>query len=366
MPILKGINEEMTVHGRGAKRVNEVNRRPQLQKLTEDLRPKDEAFLKRRVSQSTPLKKANRSERTGRKAMGLRTETPTVHARQAAKGGLTADRRFRKVEFKGGSPRTLSSTPEGGLPRWRSRPRLLLELFFYPYFGRWRPLINMAFADLLVTEIFHSLQGETSLSGKRFAFVRLTGCNLRCNYCDSAYAFKGGVKLSISQILDRIRDFQVEHVLLTGGEPLLQRNTIPLISALNDAGYTVSVETHGELSIEAATPMARIIMDIKTPSSGMARQGFIKNLPLLKAGDEVKLVIASSADYEWAKEVLKNHRIPTREILFSPALNAQGMPGTIEGVSTRWLGEKILADRLPVRLQIQLHKLIWGADQRGV
>lgn len=224
----------------------------------------------------------------------------------------------------------------------------------------------MSFDGLLVSEIFHSLQGETSLSGVRFAFVRLTGCNLRCTYCDSAYAFKGGRRMAVAEVLETVRGYDVRHVLLTGGEPLLQRQTPLLARELRDAGYQVSVETHGEVSIEPVAGVARVVMDIKTPSSGMARGGFEKNLRWLTPSDEIKFVIASEEDYAWARAVMSKHALPTREILFSPAVVAAGQPGKFEGVSARWLAERILEDRLPVRMQVQLHKLLWGADRRGV
>jgi 7-carboxy-7-deazaguanine synthase len=224
----------------------------------------------------------------------------------------------------------------------------------------------MAFQDLLITEIFHSLQGETSLSGVPFAFIRLTGCNLRCTYCDSSYSFKGGTKMSVDEIVAKIKPYYVKHVLLTGGEPLLQRQTPALLARLRDEGYSVSIETHGEVSIEKVAGQARIILDIKTPSSGMSRGGYKKNLPLLKKDDEVKFVIASESDYAWAKEIVLAGKIPTSEILLSPAVPSKGMPGTFPGVQPRWLAEKILEDRLPVRMQLQLHKLLWGADQKGV
>src|SRR3954447_3480347 len=136
----------------------------------------------------------------------------------------------------------------------------------------------MGFSGLLVTEIFHSLQGETSLAGVPFAFVRLTGCNLRCTYCDSSYAFKGGRKMSLNDIIQTIQPYQCKHVLLTGGEPLLQRNTLDLVLQLGKTGYQVSIETHGEISIARVTDHARIVMDIKTPSSGMNRGGYKANL----------------------------------------------------------------------------------------
>jgi 7-carboxy-7-deazaguanine synthase len=221
----------------------------------------------------------------------------------------------------------------------------------------------MAFNDLLITEIFHSLQGETSLSGIPFAFIRLTGCNLRCTYCDTSYSFKGGKRLRISEIIETIRPYQVQHVLLTGGEPLLQRQTPALLDALNSEKYKVSIETHGEVSIQQVAGQARIIMDIKTPSSGMCRGGFEKNFKYLKPSDEVKFVIASTEDYTWAKQWIS--KIPTQEILFSAANPAPETPGTFPGVGSTWLAEKILTDRLPVRLQVQLHKVLWGT-LRGV
>jgi 7-carboxy-7-deazaguanine synthase len=219
---------------------------------------------------------------------------------------------------------------------------------------------------LLVTEIFHSIQGETSLVGVPFVFVRLTGCNLRCAYCDSAYAFKGGTKYSIDEIIGEIAVFRTKRVLLTGGEPLLQRPVPELVDRLNREGYSVSIETHGEVSIEAVAPHARIIMDVKTPASKMNRGNWRKNLPFLKADDEVKFVIASENDYAWARGLVLEARFPTREILFSPVMRTAGSPGEFPGVDPTWLAERILEDRLPVRMQVQLHKILWGSDRRGV
>lgn len=224
----------------------------------------------------------------------------------------------------------------------------------------------MAFQDVLITEIFHSLQGETSLSGVPFAFIRLTGCNLRCRYCDSAYSFKGGRKMSIAAILEEIHPYRVRHALLTGGEPLLQRQTPALVDALLAEGYDVSIETHGEVSIEAVADRARIVMDIKTPGSGMNRGGWEKNLALLKPTDEIKFVVCSEDDYAWARGIVLSGALPTREILFSPVVPARGSPGTVPGVNPTWMAERILEDRLPVRLQLQLHKILWGADRKGV
>jgi 7-carboxy-7-deazaguanine synthase len=220
--------------------------------------------------------------------------------------------------------------------------------------------------QLLVTEIFHSLQGETSLVGVPFVFVRLTGCNLRCTYCDSAYAFKGGTKLSIEEIVEKIASFRTKHVLLTGGEPLLQRSVPELVDRLNREGYSVSIETHGEVSIEKVAAHARIVMDVKTPTSKMNRGNWRKNLPLLKASDEVKFVIASESDYAWARGLVLETSFPTREILFSPVMRTAGSPGEYPGVDPTWLAERILEDRLPVRMQVQLHKILWGNDRRGV
>lgn len=220
--------------------------------------------------------------------------------------------------------------------------------------------------QLFVTEIFHSLQGETSLSGVPFTFVRLTGCNLRCTYCDTAYAFQGGEKLALADVIARVGKFPAKDVLLTGGEPLLQKATPKLARLLTDAGYRVSIETHGEAPIGDVVDFCRIVLDVKTPSSGMSRGGFKKNLPHLKPSDEVKFVIASPEDYDWAKETIHAHSTSAREILFSPARAAPGQPGEFPGVEPRWLAERILADGIPVRMQLQLHKLLWGTEARGV
>ncbi len=220
--------------------------------------------------------------------------------------------------------------------------------------------------QVLVTEIFHSIQGEGTHSGLPYVFVRLTGCNLRCRYCDTSYAFKGGTMLSIPEILEKVGTFRCSRVLLTGGEPLLQRSSLPLIRALHAAGYSLSIETHGELPVAAASPYARLIMDIKTPSSGMCRGGYLKNLQFLKTNDEVKFVIASEEDYYWSRDVVRNERIPAQTILFSPVHQAANCPGEFPGIQLQWLAEQIIRDGLDVRLQIQLHKLIWGSDIRGV
>ncbi|MCM2321947.1 MAG: radical SAM protein [Oligoflexia bacterium] len=224
----------------------------------------------------------------------------------------------------------------------------------------------MGSGEVLVTEIFHSIQGESSLAGLPFAFIRLTGCNLRCAYCDSAYAFHGGRKMTIPEVLEAVRPFGARNVLLTGGEPLLQREAPALVEALVAQGYAVSIETHGEVSIARVVASARIIMDIKTPGSGMCRGGFEENLPLLKESDEIKFVLAAPEDYPWARDLVRSGRLRPKEILFSAAQSARGAPGAYPGVELAWLAERILEDRLPVRLQYQLHKLIWGPDRKGV
>jgi 7-carboxy-7-deazaguanine synthase len=224
----------------------------------------------------------------------------------------------------------------------------------------------MGFQDqLLITEIFYSLQGETSLTGVPFVFVRLTGCNLRCTYCDSAYAFKGGTRMSFAEVLAQVKKYKTQHVLMTGGEPLLQKGTLPFIDLLKSEGYTVSVETHGEVSIAEAAPRARIIMDIKTPGSKMNRGKYLQNLQHLKKDDEIKFVITSKSDYEWARDLVRKG-LPTSEILFSPVMKTLGAPGTYEGIEPLSLAEMILQDQLPVRFQLQLHKILWGADTKGV
>jgi 7-carboxy-7-deazaguanine synthase len=172
--------------------------------------------------------------------------------------------------------------------------------------------------------------------------------------------------MKISEIIEAITPFQVKHVLITGGEPLLQRPTPELVRTLTSLGYLVSIETHGEVPISAVSEDARIIMDIKTPSSGMCRGGFHKNLPYLKPSDEIKFVIASKEDYEWAKNIVLSTPLPTQEILFSPAFQAEQSPGIIQELDPTWLAEKILEDRLPVRFQIQLHKILWGPNRHGV
>ncbi|MBU2760654.1 7-carboxy-7-deazaguanine synthase QueE [Acidithiobacillus sulfurivorans] len=205
---------------------------------------------------------------------------------------------------------------------------------------------------LRITEIFHSLQGETRSVGRLATFVRLTGCPLRCQYCDTAYAFHGGEWQTLDAIMDVVREGGNRLVIVTGGEPLAQQDVLPLMTRLCDSGYEVFLETSGALSVEAVDPRVIKVLDLKTPDSGESDRNLWENLARLNAQDQIKFVICSRRDYDWAKEVLARKDLSQIcEVLFSPS---QGeMP-------LRDLAEWILADQLPVRLQIQLHKLIWG------
>ncbi|MBE7563159.1 7-carboxy-7-deazaguanine synthase QueE [Acidithiobacillus sp. HP-6] len=205
---------------------------------------------------------------------------------------------------------------------------------------------------LRITEIFHSLQGETRSVGRPATFVRLTGCPLRCQYCDTAYAFHGGEWQTLDAIMDAVRAGGNRLVIVTGGEPLAQHDVLPLMTRLCDSGYEVFLETSGALSVEAVDPRVIKVLDLKTPDSGESDRNLWANLARLNAQDQIKFVICSRRDYDWAKEVLTREDLSQIcEVLFSPS---QGeMP-------LRDLADWILADQLPVRLQIQLHKLIWG------
>jgi 7-carboxy-7-deazaguanine synthase len=210
---------------------------------------------------------------------------------------------------------------------------------------------------LRITEIFCSLQGESSLVGLPTVFVRLTGCPLRCGYCDTTYAFKGGETLELDTVLEQVAAFGVEHVTVTGGEPLAQTSCHALLVALCDAGYRVSLETSGALDIADVDERVKRVMDIKTPSSGEVDRNLWSNLKLLVPDDEVKFVIGDRDDYEWSKGILSEHSLASRcGVLFSPVY------GVLEAGT---LADWIVDDRLPVRFQIQLHKLLWG-DRPGV
>jgi 7-carboxy-7-deazaguanine synthase len=205
---------------------------------------------------------------------------------------------------------------------------------------------------LRVTEIFFSLQGETRRVGLPTVFVRLTGCPLRCQYCDTAYAFQGGEWLEIDDILRAVAAHRPYHVTVTGGEPLAQRACLDLLTALCEAGYDVSLETSGALDIGAVDPRVARVVDIKTPGSGEVERNRWENLGLLKPKDEIKFVLADEADYIWARDMLRSHALAERcPVLLSP-VHATLAPTD--------LAEWILRDHLPVRMQLQMHKLLWG------
>ena len=213
---------------------------------------------------------------------------------------------------------------------------------------------NLNNTTLNITEIFYSLQGEAKEVGIPTVFVRLTGCPLRCNYCDTAYAFKGNNPLSIQHILDEVAQYNAQYVCVTGGEPMAQSNCLKLLDSLIVSGYNVSMETSGSIDITPVNTKVSIVMDIKTPSSTEEHQNRYENLPILKSKDQLKFVIASRSDFDWCNEILDNHEVES-EILFSPVY---------ESLKPVELAEWILEKKLKVRLQVQLHKLLWG-DQKG-
>lgn len=210
---------------------------------------------------------------------------------------------------------------------------------------------------LRISEIFFSLQGETRTVGLPTVFVRLTGCPLRCVYCDTAYAFEGGSLMSLESILLQVAEYKPAYVTVTGGEPLAQPNVLPLLSALCDAGYEVSLETGGAMPVEQVDARVVKVVDLKTPASGEVSRNRYENLAFLNPHDQIKFVLCNRADYEWARLQLDQHALTEKvsEILFSPVF---------EQLSYRDLADWIIADHLPVRMQVQLHKIIWG-DERG-
>jgi len=212
--------------------------------------------------------------------------------------------------------------------------------------------------SLIVNEIFHSIQGESTYAGLPCVFVRLTGCKLRCAWCDTAYAFTEGVPMSLDHVIAKVRSYACPLVEITGGEPLLQPSVLPLLIRLCDLGLTVLLETSGTEDIANVDPRVIKIMDLKCPSSGESAQNRYANLRHLTAKDELKFVLADRADYDWAKRQLAEHDLTNRcAILFSPVWDK---------LPLKSLAEWILADHLPVRLQTQWHKHIWGLDARGV
>lgn len=205
---------------------------------------------------------------------------------------------------------------------------------------------------LRVHEIFHSLQGESSRVGLPTVFVRLTGCPMRCVYCDTAYAFTGGSSMDLDEIMAQVAAHGARYVTVTGGEPLAQKECLVLLKALCDAGYEVSLETGGAIDTSGVDARVAVILDIKTPGSGEVEKNLWNNLQHLKPKDEVKFVLCGRDDYDWAKQVLTERSIPEKcNVLFSPVY---------QQVNPTELAEWILQDRLPVRMQVQLHKLLWG------
>jgi 7-carboxy-7-deazaguanine synthase len=209
-----------------------------------------------------------------------------------------------------------------------------------------------------ITEIFHSIQGESSFAGQPCIFVRLTGCALRCTWCDSEYTFHGGTEMALDDVVATVRSYGCRLVEVTGGEPLHQPEAFTLIERLCADGYTVLVETSGAIDISPVDRRAHVIMDVKCPGSGMTERMDWKNLDRLARKDEVKFVIKDRADYEWACGIVRQHNLPGRcTVLFGPVFGQ---------LDPRQLAEWVLADRLPVRVQLQLHKLIWDPNMKGV
>ncbi|MCB1644308.1 MAG: 7-carboxy-7-deazaguanine synthase QueE [Pseudomonadales bacterium] len=211
---------------------------------------------------------------------------------------------------------------------------------------------------LRITEIFYSLQGEARSVGCPTVFIRLTGCPLRCQYCDTAYAFSGGTQMTLAAILAETATYQPRFITVTGGEPLAQPDCLPLLSQLCDAGYEVSLETSGALDTSGVDSRVSVVLDLKTPASGEVQRNLYTNISYLKPVDQVKFVICNRQDYEWARFKVAEYELNTKvsDVLFSPSAAE---------LSPTELAEWIIEDRLPVRFQVQLHKILWG-DKPGV
>ncbi|MDF2939628.1 MAG: 7-carboxy-7-deazaguanine synthase [Gammaproteobacteria bacterium] len=210
--------------------------------------------------------------------------------------------------------------------------------------------------ELRITEIFLSLQGETRTVGLPTVFIRLTGCPLRCGYCDTAYAFKGGKKMSLDDIMNEVRKYKAHYVTVTGGEPLAQKNALPLMTKLCDEGYEVSIETSGALDVSEVDPRVVKVVDLKTPGSKECSKNLYENIAHLNKKDHVKFVICNREDYDWSVDIMQQYDLSSKcEVLFSPSYN---------DISGSTLADWIVYDQLPVRFQIQLHKILWQ-DQPG-
>lgn len=212
--------------------------------------------------------------------------------------------------------------------------------------------MNALSTSLRITEIFHSIQGESSTVGLPTVFIRLTGCPLRCQYCDTTYAFKGGKRMTIQAILDETLQYQCQQICVTGGEPLAQPGCLDLLTQLCDLNLRVSIETSGAMEIAQIDPRVMIVMDLKTPDSAEMDKNLLKNLPHLKPTDQIKFVLCSQQDYFWAKEMMHTHALSSRaQILFSPSWGQ---------LNPTDLANWMIADRINARFQLQLHKILWN------
>ena len=220
-------------------------------------------------------------------------------------------------------------------------------------------------AGLRITEIFYSLQGEANAAGLPTVFIRLTGCPLRCTYCDTTYSFEGGERQSLEQIIQTAKSFNTPYICVTGGEPLAQPNCLPLLQQLCDLGCDVSLETSGALDVAKVDPRVSKILDLKTPTSGEEKRNLLSNLEHLTQHDQIKFVICNREDYEWSKHQLETHQLHHKvsTVWFSPAFAVEKNIARLPALA-RDLAQWILDDQLPVRFQLQLHKLLWN-DESG-
>jgi 7-carboxy-7-deazaguanine synthase len=210
-------------------------------------------------------------------------------------------------------------------------------------------------SSLRITEIFFSLQGEANTVGLPTVFIRLTGCPLRCVYCDTAYAFSGGEKKTLAEIINTVKQYNTRYVTVTGGEPLAQPGCLGLLRLLANEGYSVSLETSGALDVSGVDSRITKVMDLKTPASGEMERNLYDNINYLRAQDQVKFVIADEADYQWSKQIMQHYNLSERcQVLFSPVMGQ---------MQPQWLADSILSDQLQVRFQIQLHKFLWDDAQ---